>query len=803
MSRQKSITLQSFEVKEFFELDEERIERFRTSWKNVDPTPHLLSERPEKPYPGAVESRLVKDSIFAGGENGYNPNRSHYKALERALLDPDEQLSRGEAFNVWEIETRDGKYGQATWPKEDLLTARADKVEIDPESIRVTFTKLYDDFQTIHGSWGGVTGCLRSLSGLMAILIGPLETWKIWSDVVPVATRPDISPLLPVVDGQEEELRALCKQELEGVTFDQLSKAHLGMIARVGDERLARLVCEKRPELLESNSSSQIVCKLANRRDLFIDLFSNAFARSFDADRFEEFVAIAQGPELASVCKGITKLKKVTDKKAAMGMLSKVHTKHLVAGMLDIYNDKKIGKLAEHWLLHEGANAIAGLIPEVSGRSKRGKLAASLLQRYRDMGHEELISEITNECDEASQKMVHKYVLDHYTAEREVIEQEERPAWLEELMSDRAMARKNLPKFLELEGLPQVLTRSRKVLSLEELEWLVRCLKESTLTSAHPAIAQFHAWLDPASAANLATTLVDGWTRAGSHKNYVWMLEAPAHFHDKYTPAFVEKQISRWRKKDWSTRQEFTDHTMGVIGELYSRAGYATALTILLDRSHDNHKEGYHKVIQVIDRIVEEKGLTTRSELEDLAVPDFEFNERGERDFDYGARHFTLRLGDDLTPVFYDPESGDVSARMPSKRKSDDDEKVALAKAAYKKDKKLLKDTVERQRERLEHAMEQKLYWEFEHWKTNLLDHPLMKNFARRLLWRVQRTGKSDVIVRVTEDFQLSDVDDEDISLEGLTRIRIVRPGDLKKDRVEAWSRLMADYEIVQPFPQF
>ena len=78
-----------------------------------------------------------------------------------------------------------------------------------------------------------------------------------------------------------------------------------------------------------------------------------------------------------------------------------------------------------------------------------------------------------------------------------------------------------------------------------------------------------------------------------------------------------------------------------------------------------------------------------------------------------------------------------------------------------------------------------------------------MKNFARRLLWRVQRTGKSDVIVRVTEDFQLSDVDDEDISLEGLTRIRIVRPGDLKKDRVEAWSRLMADYEIVQPFPQF
>lgn len=803
MSRQKPITLQSMEVKEFFELDVERIERLRASWEDVDPTPHLLGKRPEKPYPGAADSRLVKASLDAGGENGYNPNRSHYRALEKALLDPTEQLSRGEAYNVWEIETRDGKYAEAIWPSHKLLTAHADKIEIDPSDIRATFTRLYDDLISIHGARLDIVSCLRPLSGLMAILIGPLETWNIWSDVVPILNRPDILPLLPVVDGEEEDLRASCQEGIEGVTFDLLNTAHVGMIARSTNAEMAKLLCEKRPYLLSANSSSQIVCKLAGRRDLFIDIFANAYSREFDADRFEEFVAIASGPELSRVCKGITKLKKVTDKKAAMAMLSKVHTKNLVSGMLDIYNDKKIGKLAEHWLLHEGANAIAGLIPEVSGRSKRGKLAASLLQRYRDMGYEELISEITGTCDESAQKMVHKYVLDHYTAERESVDEEERPEWLEELMSDRAMARKNLPKFLELEGLPQVVTRDRKVLSLEGVEWLVRSIKESSMKEAHPAIEHFRVWLDPVSAANLAKTLVDSWTRAGSHKNYTWMLEAPVHFHDKYTAAFVEKQIPRWRKKDWNTREEFTCHALEIIGQLFSRARYATALTILLDRSHDSHKRGYDKVIQIIDRIVASEEIDTRAELEDLAVPDFEFNERGERDFDYGARHFTLRLGDDLTPVFYNPESGDVSDRMPSKRKSDDAEKVALAKAAYKQDKKLLKDTVERERDRLEHAMQQKLYWKFDHWKAHILEHPLMKNFARRLLWRVQTDAKQHTIVRVSEDFQLVNIEDEDIAMDGFTRIRLVKKGDLRGEAVERWSRLMADYEIVQPFPQF
>ena len=218
---------------------------------------------------------------------------------------------------------------------------------------------------------------------------------------------------------------------------------------------------------------------------------------------------------------------------------------------------------------------------------------------------------------------------------------------------------------------------------------------------------------------------------------------------------------------------------------------------------HDSHKRGYDKVIQIIDRIVASEEIDTRAELEDLAVPDFEFNERGERDFDYGARHFTLRLGDDLTPVFYNPESGDVSDRMPSKRKSDDAEKVALAKAAYKQDKKLLKDTVERERDRLEHAMQQKLYWKFDHWKAHILEHPLMKNFARRLLWRVQTDAKQHTIVRVSEDFQLVNIEDEDIAMDGFTRIRLVKKGDLRGEAVERWSRLMADYEIVQPFPQF
>ena len=78
-----------------------------------------------------------------------------------------------------------------------------------------------------------------------------------------------------------------------------------------------------------------------------------------------------------------------------------------------------------------------------------------------------------------------------------------------------------------------------------------------------------------------------------------------------------------------------------------------------------------------------------------------------------------------------------------------------------------------------------------------------MKNFARRLLWRVQTDAKQHTIVRVSEDFQLVNIEDEDIAMDGFTRIRLVKKGDLRGEAVERWSRLMADYEIVQPFPQF
>lgn len=806
MSNKKQITLHSLEVREEFDLDADLITSIRQAWESDETRPHLLSlDRPEREYSkhGVFpNSKLLLDSLNAGGENGYNPNRSHYKRLILAMLDPKEQLSKYEAYNLWEVEAREGKYSNSAWPDHSNLSTTGHKSKTLVSDVRQRFGSLYAEYNTSYGTWGGVAHCLEHLAGLMAILIGPLETWNAWADFVPVEIMPDILPLLPFVEGEEEELVKLCEQALVGLKADNISIAHAGMIARVGDAKLAKVVCTERPELIEADTTGLILCKLADHRELYIKVFTDSFASRFDENRFEEIIAIANGPALAKICKGIRRLKKVTDKKRAMALLDKVHTKHLVAGMLDLYDDKKVGKLAERWLLHEGANAIAGLAPEVSGRSKRGKLAASLLQRYRDMGHGQLISDIADTCDESTKNMVHKYVLEHFTAEREEVEEEERPDWLEELMSDRAIARKKLPKFLEIEGLPQVLTRDRKVLSRESVEWLVRTIKESGGNDAHPAIALFQGWLDQDSAANLAQTLADGWIRAGSHKNYAWMFEATRYFHNKFTPEFVEKQTKRWRKTNWEARRDYIDLSIDIIAELYIREGYANALTILLDRSHVGYREGHKAVSRAIDKIVEVGDVTTRSELEDLAVPDFEFNARGERDFDYGTRHFTLRLGDDLSPVFYNPETDDVSERMPSKRKSDDAEKVALARAAYKKDKQLLKKTVERQRERLEHAMEQKLTWKFSHWQEHLLEHPLMKNFAKRLLWRVERLDRSFEIVRVTEDFAFASMEDEDVPFEGFSRVRLAKPSDFGKERAAEWSRVMADYEIVQPFQQ-
>ena len=804
MARKKNIELASRELRDFHTLDEARIDALRSEWD--EPTPLESIKLPNRPERGYKRGRGIVDVILcAGGENGFNAHRSHYGSINGVVADPDQQLSYQEALDAFLLETRDGKYTSMTWPDQHKLLKVGER--LSAEAIAERFRDHMRDYGQSNTYYGVNYSIIQYLGGLLGVLIGPLATVELWMSELTSAVPPNIFPYLGECASEEDEARltAICEQITRDTPLEAWTYWHMGALSRVPDMELLERVIKTRPDLFNIGEQSKKMLIATGCKDTYVEKL-RASAFMITESSMERFAAFDALDTIAAAAPRIAKYKGVTDKKNAMKALSKLHLAALTPSMLDLYKDKKVGKLAEAWLLHEGANAIVGLADNASNKSKKGKLATELLCRYRDMGHGELINDLVEaHCDAKVNAFVHKHVLEHYMAEKETVSTAAIPPWFEQLISDASMRRKSLPKFLELEGLPPVQTKSREVLGSEEVEWLVRVLKESTLDTPHEAIEHYRIWLDEFSVQEFAHALFDSWMRAGSNATYSWMVGALGHFGSLYTPAMLVKPMKKWRYDSSESKRKLHALSCDVLKALFLQRGHATALRSLLDLGDGQHwrQRGKSASESVLDDIATALGVS-REDLEDVAVPSLGFNPRGERDFDYGPRQFTLRLDETLSAVFVARDgSGKVSKSLPRPRKDDDAEKVDLAKIEYKRDKKLLSTTIERQTERFREAMLSRHKWSVDTWSEYILRHPLIKNFARRLLWKGRsRTTQEAVVFRVTEEFELADVSDECVTLEEFHDIQLLERGALSLADRSAWAELFADYEVVQPFEQ-
>jgi hypothetical protein len=102
---------------------------------------------------------------------------------------------------------------------------------------------------------------------------------------------------------------------------------------------------------------------------------------------------------------------------------------------------------------------------------------------------------------------------------------------------------------------------------------------------------------------------------------------------------------------------------------------------------------------------------------------------------------------------------------------------------------------------RLEAAMVEQRSWTVAEFTDLLLGHQLLRHVVRRLLWVSEldgfRTG-----FRVAEDRTLADVEDAEYALPAAATVRLVHPVTWPSGLAD-WSGIFADYEILQPFPQF
>ncbi|MFB4313553.1 DUF4132 domain-containing protein [Actinomadura sp. 21ATH] len=351
----------------------------------------------------------------------------------------------------------------------------------------------------------------------------------------------------------------------------------------------------------------------------------------------------------------------------------------------------------------------------------------------------------------------------------------------------------DLPDSLDPANLPRLLLRGRaEALPESATRHFITMLafQEGAYEDPYPGIPPLVELFDPRSLAEFAwalrenDTYRDKWARPGFQY-------AITQFGDDATADLLAPIVGRWSKAFVWDRGGTTAL------RLFSRLGTDTALRHLdrLAKKAADQARIRPNAQRLLDRVAEERGLS-REQLADRLVPDFGLDAEGGLTLDYGRRTFRVGFDEQLKPYVTD---GDGKARktLPKPGVRDDG---ALAPAAYQRFadlKKEVRTVAADQLKRLEKAMVSGRGWTAEEFTSLFVRHPLMWHIARRLVWS---TGTATF--RVAEDRTLSDAADDAFTLPGDARVTLPHPLKLSADDLKTWSDVLADYEILQPFPQ-
>lgn len=338
---------------------------------------------------------------------------------------------------------------------------------------------------------------------------------------------------------------------------------------------------------------------------------------------------------------------------------------------------------------------------------------------------------------------------------------------------------------------------------------VVKALSLSTLDDPYPGLDELIETVDPPAFAAFARTLFDAWGEHGYPWPERWVLDAQGLVGDDETVALLAPLIRKWPRESAHKRSDLGLRVLGAIG---SEASLVQLQRIALKSRYKVQKQRAHEFAAQVAR---ERGLTP-DELADGLVPDLDLPKVGTKVLDYGRRQFEVHLTAELTP--YVTEDGVRRKTLPKPGVKDDAERADPAYAWYKDFKKELRGLAADQLTRLERAMVSQRSWDTDVFRELFLEHPVMVQLARRLVWTVDDPGfptTSDPHLgphvprldeggafRVLEDNTLVDPDGRPYSLTDRASIRLAHPLRLPPVFLRDFRTAFADDGIRQPFEQ-
>ena len=440
---------------------------------------------------------------------------------------------------------------------------------------------------------------------------------------------------------------------------------------------------------------------------------------------------------------------------------------------------KKMRQIAEAWAHRHPRSAALVAVPAALAGDAASSTAVDLLRFLVARGHRPIVAAVVEEYGGG-----------------DVAAELDRAVGLDPLTHFPAKLPK-LPAFFEPERLPALTDVHGAAISTDGVRNLGIMLAFSRLDLPYAGLAEIRRELSPDSRRAFAWALFEAWLAAGAPPKEMWALHQLGHLGDDESVRRLAPLVRGWPGEKAAARAVEGLRAIGAIG---SDLALLTLHTIAEKSKFASIRE---TAKEMMDRIAEERGLS-RDDLADRLTPDLGVDARGTISFDWGTRQFVVGFDEALRPVVRDA-SGKVLADMPKPAKSDDAARAKAALAAFKALKADVRAIASAAITRMEKAMITKRRWSAADHAFVWIDKPLLRTLARRVVWGEYDddvTDRPSRLFLVTEDGTLTDRDDRTVSLAPGARVGIPHRLDLDESSIVPFGQRLADYELVQPFPQ-
>ena len=463
---------------------------------------------------------------------------------------------------------------------------------------------------------------------------------------------------------------------------------------------------------------------------------------------------------------------------------------------------KSLRALGRAWLKRFPEHAACALIAPALGKPNEARdCAASSLRYLASIGHGALLDDVAGrygrpEVLPALHAMLSESPLDRYPNKR--------PA---------------LPGFWKPSGWHRPELHDGKALPDAALDALGTMMAFPTNEEVYAGLYQVRDACTPQSLADFAWDCFSAWLNGGAPSKENWALLTLGIFGNDDTARKLTPFIRAWPGE--------AAHARAVTGlDVLASIGSDVALMLLNGIAQKVKFKGLQdKAREKIAAIAEARGLSPE-ELEDRLAPDLGLDDAGSLVLDFGPRAFKVGFDEALKPYVREWQDGRAGARLPDLPKPKKTDDAALAAAAVERFKLLKKDArtiASQQVLRLEVAMCERRRWSPDVFAQFLAGHPLVRHLVRRLVWGVYAMpvetqgegadaetrvasygGVMQACFRVAEDGEFTTADDDPFTLPEGEQYRIGLPHalELPADQAAAFGQLLADYELLQPFPQ-